>query len=95
MVAAHKGVPVAQLPGGWTSGTGGIVPPDPLTGEEDPVASLPDDAVPSDPARSVGTAAPAQEETASINRPVPPADVGGKKVKRQTSLLDVLLGAGQ
>src|SRR5262249_55087501 len=27
MVAAHKGVPVAQLPGGWTSSTGGVGPP--------------------------------------------------------------------
>ena len=97
MVAAHEGVPIAALPGGWKSATGGFVPPDPLAGvdAEDPVASLPDppaNVAPSEPARTIQAAAPAREETASINRPVPPADVGGKKVKRQTSILDILLG---
>ncbi|EHK59219.1 hypothetical protein MAXJ12_01017, partial [Mesorhizobium alhagi CCNWXJ12-2] len=29
---------------------------------------------------------------ASIRRPVPPADVGGPAVKRQTSILDIILG---
>jgi penicillin-binding protein 1A len=111
MVAAHKGVPVAQLPGGWSSGTGGFVPPDPLTGvgDDDPVADLPPEAVPgnSAPSESIPSAeaapatdqpavmpASAREETASIGRPVPPADVGGggRKAGRRTSLLDVLLG---
>jgi penicillin-binding protein 1A len=99
MVAAHEGVPVARLPGGWSSAKGGIVPPDPLVGvgEEDPVASLPEppaDVVPSDPVRPVKRVAPAPDATASIDRPVPPADVGGKRVKRETSILDVIMGAG-
>ncbi|MDW6025733.1 transglycosylase domain-containing protein [Mesorhizobium sp. BAC0120] len=99
MVAAHKGVPVAQLPGGWTSTTGGVVPPDPLTGvgEDDPVASLPDppaDVGISDhvqPVRSVAPA-PVTDETASIDRPVPPADVGGPRKTRKGSILDVIFG---
>jgi penicillin-binding protein 1A len=95
MVAAHKGVAIAQLPGGWSSG-GGIVPPNPLDGiSEDPVASLPE------PPADVGAAPAAatarnvtthSDETASIERPVPPADVGGGKKRREVSLLDVLLG---
>jgi len=32
------------------------------------------------------------DETASIDRPVPPAEVGGGKKRRDVSLLDVLLG---
>ena len=34
------------------------------------------------------------EETSSIRRPVPPADVGGAPVKRKGSILDVILGNG-
>lgn len=34
------------------------------------------------------------EETSSIRRPVPPADVGGEPVKRRGSILDVILGNG-
>jgi penicillin-binding protein 1A len=106
MVAAHKGVPVAQLPGGWNSASGGIVPPNPLDGisEEDPVASLPEppvDVGPAQPGRDVGPAQPAKvvrdahrapDETASIDHPVPPASVGGGKKRKEVSLLDVLMG---
>jgi penicillin-binding protein 1A len=85
------------LPDGWKSPTGGIVPPDPLIGigDEDPVASLPE------PPAEVGQAEPAPAvrrvrtstvETASINRPVPPAEVGGKRKTRQVSILDVIMG---
>lgn len=94
MVVAHKGVPVAQLPGGWSSASGGIVPPNPLDGiNEDPVASLPEppaDVGPAQaPVRNVSTRG---DETASIDRPVPPGDVGGGRKRREVSLLDVLLG---
>ena len=30
MVAAHEGVPVAQLPGGWSGASAGVVAPEPL-----------------------------------------------------------------
>ncbi len=96
MVAAHDGVPVAALPGGWKSGTGGFVPPDPLSGigEEDPVATLPPEAVPGEAAQSVEPP-PAQESTASIDRPVPPADVGGPKKRGQVTLMDVIMGTAE
>src|SRR5262245_29244712 len=69
MVDAHKGVPVAQLPGGWSSASGGIVPPNPLDGisEEDPVASLPE------PPADVGPAQPAPAQPAKLARDVQPA----------------------
>ena len=107
MVAAHQGVPVAQLPGGWTSGTGGIVPPNPLSGvEEDPVADMHDPAPSSGASVPVATSDPVarppaaviadQEETASIGHPVPPGDVGGgKRKRREVSILDVIMGTEQ
>src|ERR1700754_2817845 len=66
MVAAHKGVPVAQLPGGWSSASGGIVPPNPLDGisDEDPVASLPEPpaaVAPAQPAKVVRDIRPAAD----------------------------------
>ena len=107
MVAAHEGVPVANLPGTWT--------PEPQRLE----ASVPDPNVP-DPALGIGTSnaqdrplpLPARRQqpagqaeaaggfeppartdrTASIKRPVPQADVGGPTVRRETSILDVILG---
>ena len=97
MVAAHEGVPVAQLPGGgWSGASAGVVAPEPLVdvGASDTPAPKPVRAVV--PAERVQPAAPkaaSHDETASIPRPS--ADVGGKPVKRQTSILDVILGSGQ
>jgi penicillin-binding protein 1A len=99
MVAAHEGVPVARLPGSWT--------PTPQTtpGFEDAVSEAISsaDAPAPQPARQKravetveavgGFELPRQDApTASIRRPVPPADVGGPAVKRQTSILDIILG---
>jgi penicillin-binding protein 1A len=97
MVAAHEGVPVANLPGGWKSPSGGSVPPNPVIGvsDEDPVASLPEppeEVAPARPVKATKRAAATPEKTASINRPVPPADVGGKRKTREVSILDVILG---
>jgi penicillin-binding protein 1A len=96
MVAAHEGVPVAQLPGGWSGASAGVVAPEPLVdvGAGDPPAPKPVRAVV--PAGRVQLAAPkaaSHDETASIRRPS--ADVGGKRVRRQTSILDVIMGSGQ
>ncbi len=99
MVAAHEGVPVAELPGSWT----------PVPQVEDafapPVAGLP--AAEPAPRRAVAASprqaepvatppvddfAPPVDSTASVRRPVPPADVGGPTVRRQSSFLDVIMG---
>jgi penicillin-binding protein 1A len=99
MVAAHDGVPVARLPGSWT--------PTPQTtpGFEDAVsdAIAGTEKTAPQPARQKRTVEtveaaggfelPRQEApTASIRRPVPSAEVGGPAVKRQTSILDIILG---
>lgn len=108
MMAAHKGVPVAPLPGTWKSS-----PPAETIVRSDPSGKLPPAMVPQTdvgaqqdaaaqprraprPARPVdggGFGMPDDEApTASINRPVPPGDVGGPLKKRQTSILDILSG---
>jgi penicillin-binding protein 1A len=99
MVAAHEGVPVARLPGSWTP-TPKTTPgfeeavSKAITGTDKPAAQ------PARQKRDVETVEaaggfelPRQDApTASIRRPVPPADVGGPAVKRQTSILDIILG---
>ncbi|HEV2897028.1 MAG TPA: transglycosylase domain-containing protein [Pseudaminobacter sp.] len=99
MVAAHEGVPVARLPGSWTP-TPQTTPgfedavSDAIAGTEQPVPQ------PARQKRTVETVEaaggfelPRQDApTASIRRPVPPAEVGGPTVKRQTSILDIILG---
>jgi penicillin-binding protein 1A len=99
MVAAHEGVPVAQLPGDWSPA------PQTTLGFEDAVSNA--IAKAEQPAqqpvrrtRAVETVEAAggfempvaDAPTASIRRPVPPAEVGGPAVKRQTSILDIILG---
>ena len=99
MVAAHEGVPVAELPGSWA--------PAPLVDDDlaPSVSGLPAvepaarRAVASSPrqpepvaAPPVDDFAPPADSTASIRRPVPPADVGGPPVRRQSSFLDVIMG---
>jgi len=108
MVAAHEGVPVAPLPGTWKSAPPaelsdpGSVP---MASVEEPSQAAPAAQAPQPAARnvpmdSVGAAdddagfvpMPQEPPTASIGRPVPPADVGGPPVRRQTSILDVIMG---
>ena len=97
MVAAHEGVPVAQLPGGWSGASAGVVAPQPLVdiGPASEPAPKPVRAiVPAERAQPVARSAPVEDKTASIRRPL--ADVGDRKrTKRETSILDVILGNGQ
>jgi penicillin-binding protein 1A len=84
MAAAHEGVAVAQLPGGWNGRIytdieeilgreiGGS--PMPVSAEGD--LSIPDMA----------------GQTGSIDRPVPPGDVGHVEQRRVGSILDVIFG---
>ncbi|MFU0505961.1 transglycosylase domain-containing protein [Pseudaminobacter sp. NGMCC 1.201702] len=96
MVAAHEGVPVAPLPGTWKS-TPAAEPFEPeavpmADGELPPPAI--DEARSDVPVEQSGGFLPAPQEqpTASIGRPVPPADVGGPTMTRATSILDVIMG---
>ncbi|MET0599739.1 MAG: transglycosylase domain-containing protein [Mesorhizobium sp.] len=99
MVAAHEGVPVAELPGSWA--------PAPLVDDAfapsvsglpavEPAARRAVESSPRQPepvaAPPVDDFAPPADSTASIRRPVPPADVGGPPVRRQSSFLDVIMG---
>jgi len=83
MSAAHKGVPVADLPGGWTPRRNA---PQTIQAES-PV-----------PKNAVGGAARPQPIPSSADagwdgrRPVPPAEVGGAPQKRELSIVDILLG---
>jgi penicillin-binding protein 1A len=96
MVAAHEGVSVAPLPGTWKSNPEAAPDYDdsiPMAGADRPAL------LPANPDRptQVDTAGgfmpvPQDVPTASINRPVPPADVGGPAVRRETSILDVIMG---
>jgi penicillin-binding protein 1A len=105
MVAAHEGVPVASLPGTWTPEPQRLeasVPdanvPDAMPGAG--TSSAQDRPLPlpvrrQQPASQVDAAGgfepPARtDRTASIKRPS--ADVGGPTVRRETSILDVILG---
>ncbi|MBA3447896.1 MAG: penicillin-binding protein [Pseudaminobacter sp.] len=96
MVAAHEGVPVAQLPGRWVSGSQqpdlAEPSPQPVAQNADPVPLPVRAQRPAGAVKTAGGFSLPQEETASIRRPVPPADVGGPAVKRQTSILDLILG---
>lgn len=93
MLAAHEGVPVRKLPGGWSSSnpSDSIPLPQVSIGEE-PAPAVPFSANRAD--RTVRAekrpAPPAEVQTGSIRRPQ--ADVGGKQVKRETNVLDVILG---
>ncbi|GAA2837446.1 transglycosylase domain-containing protein [Aminobacter aminovorans] len=103
MVAAHEGVPMAALPGSWTPGSG---TPD-VAVDDQPAQQVDENTFPPAPQpvrQQVGAANARQDQpTASIGRPVPPADVGGGRPvppgdvggptqRRETSILDVLLG---
>ncbi len=94
MAAAHEGVPVVRLPGNWQP------TPDLIdqTVPDAAVAAAPaEEAIgqPASPAPAPADLPPtAETPTASIPRPVPQADVGGPPVKRQTSILDIIMGEG-
>ena len=87
MVAAHEGVPVAALPGTWHSQGADR----PLVEPQRPVAEV-SQGVPSASSRMDDFQPANDVPTASIGRPVPPADVGGAVRKRSTSILDILTG---
>lgn len=95
MVAAHEGVPMAALPGSWKPES----PAPEVAVESQPIDENTFPAAPQPvqkprPAQQVGAARVEQEQssTASIRRPVPPGEVGGPTQRRETSILDVLLG---
>ena len=95
MVAAHEGVPVASLPGTWERlPQGEASAPDPAMNASSPEPARPLAVRRQQPAgqAEAGIGPEQPDNTASIRRPVPPADVGGSNVKRQTSILDVILG---
>ncbi|WP_265515997.1 transglycosylase domain-containing protein [Nitratireductor luteus] len=79
MAAAHEGVPVAGLPGGWSRAQAPAV-------AETPSRPVPQAAV------GGGSAPRAVPSAATSARPVPPADVGGGRQARETSILDIILG---
>ena len=96
MVAAHEGVPVAQLPGTWNPETAGAetapVPPRAVgesamdSGAGTPASSSRKPAMP----EMAGSGGTDDGRTASIPRPR--AEVGGKPQKKPSSILDVILG---
>jgi penicillin-binding protein 1A len=102
MVAAHEGVAVARLPGTWTPQPRRLEAsvPEPAVevgSTETGAAPAPSPVQRRQPAETVdaseGFAPPMRaDRTASIKRPVPPADVGGPQMRRETSILDVILG---
>ncbi|QPC86222.1 PBP1A family penicillin-binding protein [Mesorhizobium sp. NBSH29] len=103
MVAAHEGVPVAQLPGGWTRKPEGepqsapaleVSAPVPSSGvvQADATETAPAQRRVQRPAVETGSAPVAAEQTGSIRHPVPSADVGGPKVRREGSILDIIMG---
>lgn len=93
MVAAHEGVPVRKLPGGWSSSN----PSESIPMPRVPIGEEPVAVVPSSPNRAERTvradkfpAPVADVQTGSVRRPQ--AEVGGKAVKRESSVLDIILG---
>ena len=82
MAAAHEGVPVAALPGDWQGGTMQRIE-DVLRAER-----ARDQAYPVQPVAGQGGYA----TTGSIDRPVPPGEVGAPNSGRIGSIMDVILG---
>ncbi|MEO5326115.1 transglycosylase domain-containing protein [Mesorhizobium sp. CC13] len=94
MVAAHEGVPVAPLPGSWTPQQAApeVAADDQPALDENSFPPAPEQPGERQPVQPVGGAPQEQPATASIRRPVPPADVGGQPQRRETSILNILLG---
>jgi penicillin-binding protein 1A len=82
MTAAHDGVPVAQLPGNWGDPIARMLRPRESVGNA-PRQPLPEFAG--------GFDGNPDATTAAIRRPVPPGAVG-ERSRRETSILDVILG---
>ncbi len=92
MTAAHEGVPVAALPGGWSGASG-----EGLIGRIDDLlraGSRPAAAPGVTPGVTPGVAPVVADgdRTASIGRPVPPADVGAAPQRPVGSIMDIILG---
>jgi penicillin-binding protein 1A len=88
MEAAHKGVPVAALPGDWRGNTLQRVE-DILRADREREALRPSQPVAAQPGAGQQ---PAAGHTGSVERPVPPADVGQRSPGPIGSILDVILG---
>ena len=95
MVAAHEGVPVAQLPGTWNPETAGAeTAPVPLRAVGEPAmdsgTGTPSSGRKSAMPEMAGSSGTDDGPTASIPRPR--AEVGGKPQKKPSSILDVIMG---
>lgn len=117
MAAAHKGVPVKDLPGDWHPAPNNNIPAVAVSEDEDqspqkgapsvpsllgngqPPArgTLPPIRSPRPPADLTSRADDGGDMTASMDGPVPPADVGGgsRQRHRHASILDIILGRTQ
>jgi len=83
MTAAHQGVPVAALPGDWQGGTMQRIE-DVLRAEREREQSM--------PVQPVAGNGVYGGHTGSIDRPVPPGEVGQQNSGRFGSIMDVILG---
>jgi penicillin-binding protein 1A len=92
MVAAHKGVPVAQLPGNYQLHQPQVDDSNDAIPESGVDPSMPAEGVPSAQLNPAAPTPPADlgDQTASTTRPVPPADVGHRG--RRTTLFDMIMG---
>ncbi|WP_246734624.1 transglycosylase domain-containing protein [Chelativorans sp. ZYF759] len=82
MASAHEGVPVAALPGDWQGGTMQRIE-DVLRAEREREPAFPVQPVAGDGGYG---------HTGSIDRPLPPAEVGRQNGGRIGSIMDVILG---
>lgn len=94
MEAAHKGVPVARLPGNWSPGptVDAPAPMPPVAVGERPGEGTPQPPRPVETVDAGGGFLPSPEDTATASIHRPPADVGGPPRKRPGSILDIILG---
>jgi penicillin-binding protein 1A len=94
MEAAHKGVPVARLPGNWSPGptVDTPAPMPPVAVGERPGEGTPQPPRPVETVDAGGGFLPSPEDTATASIHRPPADVGGPPRKRPGSILDIILG---
>lgn len=101
MTAAHEGVPVRQLPGIdlYTPTSPPVSGEEPVAGETTVPSPRPSAEVGNRPAPEMAggfnpqpDAGTGGDKVSSIKRPVPPGEVGGKTLKREKSILDVILG---
>lgn len=80
MIAAHEGVPLATLPGGWS-----------YDGGNTPVPRLRDKVARSGGIEDDRGFIGGNDQTGSVNHPVPPANVG-EGGDRKTTILDIIFG---